>query len=83
MGYCLIAEKNPQKDEKTMFFEIFFSVARLTIETKLFCSNQNFLSSALQRNHGGDKKRYRQTNNKQTIEQTNTTNDHNSLPGFF
>ena len=38
------------------FFKIFFVVAHLPIETKLFCYYQNFISSAVQKNHGGDKK---------------------------
>ena len=37
------------------FFEIFFSVAHLQIETKLFCFYQILISSAVQRNLGGDK----------------------------
>ena len=62
------------------FFEIFFIFAHLLIETKLFCFYQKFISSVVQRNHGGTKSvTNKQTNNKRT----NTTNDHNSPPGFF
>ena len=38
------------------FCEIFFSVAHLYIQKKLFCLYQFFISSAVQRNYGGDKK---------------------------
>ena len=116
------------------FFEIFFSVAHLLIKTKLFCIYQIFISSEVQRNHGGQTKndatgqtKYfflnflfcctsthrnktflflpkfissavqrnhggtksvtttnkQQQTNKRTNEQTNTTNVHNSPPGFF
>ena len=39
------------------FFEMFFVVAHLLIETKLFCSYQIFISSVVQRNHGGTTKK--------------------------
>ena len=57
------------------FFEIFFSVAHLHAETKLFCYYQNFISSALQRNHGGTrKKRYiERTTNERTTNERRTT----------
>jgi len=43
--------------KKMTFFRIFFSVAHLHVETKLFCYYQNYISSAVQRNHGGTKKK--------------------------
>ena len=61
------ALKNDATGQKNDFFLIFFSVAHLPIETKLFCFYQNFISSAVQRNYGGTKQRYnKQTTNKQT-----------------
>ena len=39
------------------FFVICFSVAHLHVETKLFSYYQNYISSAVQRNHGGSKKK--------------------------
>ena len=64
-------KKSPQA-EKITFFKIFFAVAHLPIETKLFCYYQNFISSAVQRNQGGTKQRYdkQQTNNKQRTPRT-------------
>ena len=51
--------KNDATGQKNDFFRIFFSLAHLHVETKLFCYYQNFISSAVQRNHGGTrKKRY-------------------------
>ena len=38
------------------FFGFFSSVAHLHVERKLFCCYQNFISSAVQRNHGGTRK---------------------------
>ena len=58
--------KNDATGQKNILFEISFSYAHLPIETKLFCFYQNFISSAVQRFHGGTKKRYnKQTTNKQ------------------
>ena len=57
MGHCSLAEKKSPEAEKIIFFEIICSVAHLPIKTKLFCFYQNFISSAIQRNHGGQKKR--------------------------
>ena len=58
------------------FFRIFFSVAHLHVETKLFCYYQNYISSAVQRNHGGTKKkRYieqKRTNERRTNERRTT-----------
>ena len=63
------AKMTPQAKNMT-FFQIFFSVAHLHVETKLFCYYQNYISSAVQRNHGGTKKkRYierRRTNERRT-----------------
>jgi len=50
------AKMTPQAKKMT-FFRIFFSVAHLHVETKLFCYYQNYISSAVQRNHGGTKKK--------------------------
>ena len=52
------------------FLEIFFAVAHLLIKTKLFCFYQNFISSVVQKNHGGTKS---VTNNKQTNKRTPLT----------
>ena len=62
-----LAKMTPQ-GKKMTFFRIFFSVAHLHVETKLFCYYQNYISSAVQRNHGGTKK-------KRYIEQRRTTNN--------
>ena len=44
--------KTTPQAKKMTFFESFSSVAHLPIEKKLFCFCQNFISSAVQRNHG-------------------------------
>ena len=41
--------------KKMTFFRIFFSLSHLHIEAQLLCFYQNFISSAVQRNHGGAK----------------------------
>ena len=75
--------KKLPKAEKIIFFEIFLAVAHLHIQTKLFCYYQNFISSAFQRNHGGDKIALRQRTTKNDKQRTtNTTDDHNSPSGF-
>ena len=52
------AKMTPQAKKMT-FFRIFFSLAHLHTEAQLFCFYQNFISSAVQRNQGGTrKKRY-------------------------
>ena len=61
------AKMTPQAKKMT-FFRIFFSLAHLHIEAQLFCFYQNFISSAVQRNHGGTRK-------KRYIERTTTTNE--------
>ena len=75
--------------KKMTFFGFFSSVAHLHVKTKLFCYYQNFISSAVQRNHGGTrKKRYineRMTNDERRTTNERTTNyidDDNSPPGF-
>ena len=50
------AKMTPQAKKMT-FFRIFFSLAHLHIKAQLFCFYQNFISSAVQRNHGGTKKK--------------------------
>ena len=88
-------KKSPEAG-KMFFFEIFFVVAHILIETKLFCFYQIFISSAVQRNHWGTSKSVtsttndeRRTNERTNDERTNerrTTNyidDDNSPPGFF
>ena len=71
--------KTTQQAKKKFFFEIFFDVALLLIETILFCYYQNFISSAVQRNHGGTRKSVTSTNDERTTNErrTNerTTND--------
>ena len=42
--------------KKWLFSDFFSSVAHLHVGTKLFCYYQNFISSAIQRNHGGTRK---------------------------
>ena len=80
------AKMTPQAKKMT-FFRIFFSLAHLHIKAQLFCFYQNFISSAVQRNHGGtrkkryinDERRRRTTND----ERTNYIDDDNSPPGFL
>ena len=54
-----MAKKNAA-GQQNYFFGFFSFVAHLCIETKFVCSYQNFISSAVQRNHGGDKIALRQ-----------------------
>ena len=77
------AKMTPQAKKMT-FFRIFF-LAHLHIKAQLFCFYQNSISSAVQRNHGGTrKKRYindddeRGTNERRT----NYIDDHNTPSGF-
>ena len=70
MGHCSLAEKKSPEAEKTTFLEIFFAVAHLLIKTKLFYFYQNFISSVVQKNHGGTKS---VTNNKRTNKRTPQT----------
>ena len=64
-------EKRP-RGRKNDFFRIFFSLAHLHVESKLFCFYQNFISSAVQRKHGGARKSVTSTTtNEQTNERTN------------
>ena len=76
-----------RRPKKWLFFGFFFSFAHLHIEVQLFCVYQNFISSAVQRNHGGTrKKRYindERTTNEQRRTTTNYMDDDNSPPGFF
>ena len=67
-GRLFVNQKKSPEAQKFTFFEIFFAVAHLLIKTKLFYFYQNFISSAVQRFHGGTKKRYKQqtTNNERT-----------------
>ena len=80
------AKMTPQAKKMT-FFRIFFSsVAHLHVETILFCFYQNFISSAVQRNQGGDKEKalhQRRTTNNDERRTTNYVDDDNSPPGFF
>ena len=76
----------PCKTQKTAygpkndFFRIFFSVAQLYVEMKLFCFYQNFISSAVQRSHGGTKKSV--TSNERTMkERTSNERTTNGLHG--
>ena len=63
----LFVNRNKSLEAKKMtFFKIFFTVAHLLIETKLFCFYQNFISSAVQRNHGGRQRRQRQRRQRTT-----------------
>ena len=48
------------------FFGIYFSLAHLHIEAQLFCYYQNYISSAVQRKHGGTKKTVTSNNNERT-----------------
>ena len=67
-GYRRIKDaKNGLRAEKMIFFGFLSSVAHLHIETHLFCFYQNFISSAVQRNHGGTRKK--------ALHQRRTTND--------
>ena len=60
--------------KKMTFFRIFFSLAHLHIEAQLFCFYQNFISSAVQRNHGdGTRKKALHQRRRRTDERT--TND--------
>ena len=67
-------KESPQAENKK------FCCTSLPIEAKLFCFYQNFISSAVQRNNGGQGKALQTTTNNKL---TNTTDDHNSAPGFF
>ena len=67
--------------KKITFSDFFSSVAHLQVETKLFCYYQNFISSAVKRNHGGLEKALHQrrtnddeqTTNEQTNDEQRTT----------
>ena len=65
--------------KKMTFFQNF--LAHLPIKTKLFCFYQTFISSAVQRNHGGTRKRVTSTTTTTTT--TNYMDDHNTPSGFF
>ena len=77
--------KTTPQAKKMTFFEIFFSVAHLHVEAKLFSFYQNFISSTVQRFHGGTRKSVRSTNERTTNERTTTKymDDHNTPSGFL
>jgi len=56
-----------RRPKKWLFFGFFFSLAHLNIEAQLFCFYQNFISSAVQRNHGGTREK--------ALHQQRTNND--------
>ena len=60
--------------KKKILFSVFFSsVAHLHVETKLFCCYRNFISSAVQRNHGGARKSVTSTTTNERQRQTTLT----------
>ena len=63
--------KTTPQAKKIIFFEIFFSVAHLHVKTKLFSFYQNFISSTVQRFHGGTRKSVTVTNERTNDERTN------------
>ena len=76
-----LRHKNGLRAEKMTFFGFFFSIAHLHVETILLCFYQNFISSAVQINHGGVRKSVtstnERTNERRKNERTNerTTNE--------
>ena len=77
------SDKNDAAGQKNDFFRFFSSVAHPHIETQLFCFHQNFISSAVQRNHGGTRKSVTSTTNDDDERRTtNYMDDRNTPLGF-
>ena len=78
--------KNDATGQKNDLFRIFLCCCTSTHQGATFCFYKNFISSAVQRNHGGTrKKRYIERRRTTTNDErrTNYMDDHKTPSGFF